>query len=149
MISLSDLPTVNATLNGVSALLLSGGYLAIRRRRIAVHRRFMLAALATSTLFLTSYIVYHLSAPAVRFGGQGWIRPVYFAMLISHVILAAALLPLVLVTVIRALRGRFDAHRRLARWTLPIWFYVSVTGVLVYVALYHLFTDSETIPGPG
>lgn len=138
MISIHDLPAINATLNATSAVLLICGYVAIRRKRIAVHRGFMLAALVTSTLFLTCYVIYHANTGSKSFTGQGWVRPVYFAMLISHIILAAALLPLVLVTVIRALRERFDAHRRLARWTWPIWMYVSVTGVLIYVALYGL-----------
>ena len=145
MITISDLPTVNATLNGVCATLLVGGYLAIRRRRIEVHRRFMLAAFATSSLFLISYVTYHLTADPVKFLGTGWIRPVYFTMLITHVILAIVLVPLVLVTLIRALRGRFEAPRRLARWTLPIWLYVSVTGVTVYVALYHAFGAGEIV----
>lgn len=137
--SVGDLPAVNATLNGVSAVLLACGFAAIRRRNIRLHRALMLAAFATSTLFLASYVTYHVSAEPVRFRGQGWVRPAYFLLLVSHIILAAALVPMVLVTLARALRGRFDAHRRLARVTLPIWFYVSITGVLVYVALYHLF----------
>ena len=145
MITISDLPTVNATLNGICATLLVGGYLAIRRRRIEVHRRFMLAAFATSSLFLISYVTYHLTADPVKFRGMGWIRPAYFTMLITHVTLAIVLVPLVLVTLIRALRGRFEAHRRLARWTLPIWLYVSVTGVTVYVALYHAFGAGEIV----
>ena len=138
MIGLQDLPAINATLNGTSAILLMCGYIAIRSNRVHVHRAFMLAALVTSTLFLTCYVIYHANIGSKPFPGRGWIRPVYFAMLISHVILAAALLPLVLITLIRAFRARFDAHRRLARWTWPIWMYVSVTGVLIYLALYQL-----------
>ncbi len=136
---LSLLPTLNATLNGVSALLLTGGFLFIRRKNVTAHRACMLSACATSALFLVSYLVYHYHVGSVRFAGQGWVRPVYFAVLLSHTVLAAAILPLALVTLARALRGRFDRHARIARWTLPIWLYVSVTGVIVYVMLYHLY----------
>ncbi len=137
--TVSDLPTLNATLNGVAFVLLLAGYRAIRRKRVTLHRNLMLSAFGTSTLFLISYVTYHLSAPPVTFGGEGWVRPVYSAMLISHIVLAAALVPLVLVTLTLALRGRLEKHRRLARWTLPVWLYVSVTGVLVYLSLYHWF----------
>jgi uncharacterized membrane protein YozB (DUF420 family) len=138
MIPYPLLPTVNALLNGTSALLLLAGFHRIRRGDRNGHRGFMLAAVAASSLFLASYLVYHAHAGSVRFGGQGWVRPVYFLILISHTLLAVAVLPLVFVTVLRALRGRFDSHRRIARWTFPIWLYVSVTGVVVYVMLYHL-----------
>ena len=139
MIDVSRLPALNAALNTLSAILLGAGYFFIRRRNIAAHKTCMLAALCVSTLFLISYITYHAQAGSVRFMGTGWVRPAYFAILISHVILATAILPLALVTVYRAWRERFEAHRRIARWTLPIWMYVSVTGVVVYVMLYVLY----------
>ncbi len=139
MIDVSRLPALNAALNSLSAILLGAGYLFIRRRNVAAHKTCMLAALGVSTLFLISYITYHAQAGSVRFTGTGWVRPLYFAILISHVILAMAILPLALVTVYRAWRERFEAHRRIARWTLPIWMYVSVTGVVVYVMLYVLY----------
>ena len=134
----TDLPAVNATLNGVSAVLLATGYVFIRRRRIDAHRRCMLAAFATSALFLVSYLVYHYNVGSVPFTRQGPIRAVYFATLISHIVLAAIILPLALVTLHRALRGRFTRHAAIARWTLPIWLYVSVTGIAVYWMLYRM-----------
>jgi uncharacterized membrane protein YozB (DUF420 family) len=137
VIPYSLLPHLNALLNATSALLLGIGYAAIRRRRIALHRLCMWAAVATSALFLVSYLVYHAEVGSVRFRHQGWIRPVYFAILVSHTVLAAAVVPLVSVTLARALRERFDRHRAIARWTLPVWVYVSVTGVVVYLLLYH------------
>jgi uncharacterized membrane protein YozB (DUF420 family) len=133
---ISQLPAVNATLNAISAVLLTCGYVMIRRRRIETHRRFMLAAFATSALFLTSYLVYHYNIGSKPFTGQGPIRFVYFTILITHVILAAAVLPLALITLNHALRSRFEKHVPIARWTLPIWLYVSVTGVVVYLMLY-------------
>ena len=136
MIPLSSLPALNAALNSASALLLAAGYLFIRSGNVAAHRRCMLAALATSTLFLTSYLFYHYHVGSVPFAGQGWTRRLYFTVLISHTSLAVAIVPLVLITLYRALRNRFDQHRRIARWTLPLWFYVSVTGVIVYGMLY-------------
>ena len=135
----SVLPTVNATLNGIAGVLLVGGYLAIRSRRIPVHRAFMVAAFVTSALFLVSYLTYHYHSPVNPFRGQGPVRAVYFALLISHIVLAVAVVPLALLTLYRALRGRFELHRRIARWTLPVWLYVSVTGVLVYLMLYVWF----------
>jgi uncharacterized membrane protein YozB (DUF420 family) len=132
-----DLPAVNATLNALAGIFLLIGYREIKRGRMARHRAAMLAACATSTLFLISYVTYHAHAGSRPFTGQGPIRAVYFAILISHVVLAAAILPLALVTLTRALRERFDRHAALARWTLPIWLYVSVTGVAVYFMLYH------------
>jgi putative membrane protein len=132
-----DLPAVNATLNGVSAVLLVVAYLLIRSRRIAAHRRVMLAAFTTSSLFLICYVVYHAQVGSVRFTRQGFVRPLYFGILITHVTLAAAVLPLAIITLSRGLKARFDRHRAIARWTLPIWLYVSVTGVLVYVLLYQ------------
>jgi len=138
MIPYSMLPIVNAVLNGTSALLLLAGFYRIRRGDRDGHRAFMLAAVATSSLFLASYLVYHAHAGSIRFQRQGWIRPVYFLVLISHTLLAAAVVPLAVVTLMRALRGRFDLHRRVARWTLPVWLYVSITGVVVYVMLYQM-----------
>lgn len=132
-----DLPTLNATLNGTAAVLLTVGYLQIRRRRKEVHRAFMIAAFVASALFLVSYTVYHAQSGSRPFTGHGAVRLLYFAILISHVVLAAAVLPLSLVTLWRAWNGRFTAHARLARWTLPIWLYVSVTGVIVYLMLYR------------
>jgi uncharacterized membrane protein YozB (DUF420 family) len=131
-----DLPALNAILNGAGALLLVAGWFCIRRRAIAAHRACMLAAVATSALFLASYLVYHARVGSVRFQGAGMIRGLYFAILISHTLLAAVIVPLVAVTLTRALRGRFDRHAAIARWTLPIWIYVSITGVVIYVMLY-------------
>ena len=138
MISASQLPDVNAALNSLSAVFLLAGYRFIRLKNQQAHRRCMLAAFGCSTLFLISYLAYHYQVGSVSFKGQGWIRPVYFTILITHTILATVVLPLVLITLIRALRERFDAHRRIARWTFPIWVYVSVTGVIVYGMLYWL-----------
>ena len=132
-----DLPALNATLNAVSGVLLLIGLLLIRTRRIELHRRFMLAAFLTSSLFLISYLIYHAQVGSVRFTREGFVRPLYFVILITHVTLAAAVLPLAIVTLTRGLNGRFRAHRAIARWTLPIWLYVSATGVLVYVLLYQ------------
>jgi uncharacterized membrane protein YozB (DUF420 family) len=125
-------------LNGVSGLFLVAGYLMIRQRRIRAHRAYMVSAFTTSTLFLISYLTYHFNVGSVAFTGQGAIRVVYFTILISHVVLAALILPLALITLVQALRERFDQHARIARWTLPIWLYVSVTGVVVYLMLYRL-----------
>ena len=133
------MPAVNAALNGTSALLLTTGYLFIRQKKITAHKVCMVSALGTSTVFLISYLTYHYHVGSIRFAGRGAARILYFAILISHTILAVAILPLALVTVHRAMRGRFDRHVRIARWTLPIWLYVSVTGVIVYFMLYHLY----------
>ena len=138
MLEVTELPGVNATLNAVSAVLLSVGYVLIRTGRIAPHRACMLAACGTSTLFLASYVVYHLNVGSVAFTGQGPIRIVYFTVLVTHILLAALILPLAFVTLLRALRERFAAHAAIARWTLPIWLYVSVTGVVVYWMLYRM-----------
>lgn len=137
-LSARDLPALNAALNAASALLLLAGYVLIRGGRREAHRRVMLAALTSSALFLASYLVYHLQVGSVRFQKTGPIRSVYFAVLISHTVLATAILPLVVVTLRRAFSGRFEAHRRLARLTLPLWGYVSVTGVVIYWMLYRL-----------
>ena len=139
MIDYSLLPTVNATLNATSGVLLSIGYLLIKRRRINAHRNTMLAAFASSILFLISYVVYHYHAGSRPFPGQGPIRGVYFAILISHVILAIVILPMAITTLSRGLRGQYARHVRLAKWTFPLWMYVSVTGVIVYLMLYQIY----------
>ena len=138
MLDAVHLPTLNAALNASSALLLLTGYAFIRRRRVEAHRLCMLLALLCSTLFLASYLYYHYQVGSVPYRGTGLPRVAYFAILITHTILAVAIVPLVLVTVTRALRGRFERHAAIARITLPLWLYVSVTGVVVYVMLYRL-----------
>ena len=135
----SPLPHLNAALNATSFLLLVAALYQIRRGNVGTHRRLMLSALSVSGLFLVSYVVYHARYGSVRFQGQGAVRGIYFFILVTHVILAAAIVPLVAVTLRRALRGDFARHRRLARWTYPLWLYVSVTGVVVYLMLYHLY----------
>ena len=137
--SVSDLPLVNASLNGVATVLLLVGYVCIRQRRIAAHRAAMVSAFVTSVLFLISYLVYHAHAGSRPFPGQGPIRVVYFVILISHIILAATIPPLAGITLWRAYRRRFDRHMKIARWTLPLWLYVSVTGIVVYLMLYQLY----------
>ena len=132
-------PVINASLNGASTVLLLTGRWFIAQRRIAAHKATMISAVVTSTFFLISYLYYHAHVGSVRFQGTGWSRPVYFTLLISHVTLAVVIVPLVIITLIRALRERFDRHRAIARWTFPLWLYVSVTGVLVYFMLYHWF----------
>jgi len=133
---------LNASLNGISAVLLATGFTFILKGKIRQHRACMLSAFTVSAAFLVSYVIYHIRVGNVRFLGEGWIRPVYFTLLISHVFLAIVILPMAIITLSRALRERFDAHRRIARWTLPLWLYVSVTGVIVYVMLYHLYPHS-------
>lgn len=133
-----DLPALNATLNATSFVLLLTGYYFIRTKQWRKHRACMVSALVVSGLFLTSYVIYHAQVGSVPFQKTGWIRTVYFAVLIPHVILAALMVPPVIVTVSRALSGRFDKHRRIARWTLPVWLYVSITGVIVYLMLYQM-----------
>lgn len=137
-----DQAALNATLNGTSAALLIGGYTMIRQHKIRAHRACMISAFICSTAFLISYVIYHIRVGNVHFLGQGWIRPVYFTLLISHVLLAIAILPLAIITLSRALREQFVRHRRIARWTLPLWLYVSVTGVIIYVMLYHLYAPA-------
>lgn len=137
--TVSDLPTVNALLNATAGVLLATGWTFIRRGRVAAHRRCMLGAFAASCLFLVSYVVYHAHAGSRPFTGQGVARGVYFAVLISHVLLAAIIVPLALVTLRRGLRGDYVRHRRIARWTFPVWMYVSVTGVVIYLMLYHWY----------
>ena len=138
MISIRDLPAINATLNATAAVLLVWGYVLIRRRSIAAHRKVMLAAFATSTVFLCCYLIYHYSVGSVRFPHTGPVRTVYLSILATHTVLAAAVPPLAIVTLSRGLRQRFDKHRKIARWTLPVWLYVSVTGVVVYWMLYQM-----------
>ena len=138
MIDYSLLPTVNATLNAISGIFLLTGYVFIRRRQINAHRNAMLGAFTSSTLFLISYLVYHANVGSRPFTGQGSIRVVYFVILVSHVILAAAILPMAVSTLSRGLRGRYVEHKRIAKWTFPTWMYVSVTGVIVYLMLYQL-----------
>ena len=133
------LPHLNAVLNSTSALLLVSGFRFIRLGRIKAHRNCQLAALSTSILFLISYLTYHFYHGATRFPGQGLVRPFYFVLLISHTILAVVIVPLIMITLYRAAHGDFVRHRRIARWTLPLWLYVSVTGVIVYLMLYHLY----------
>ena len=135
--TVADLPTVNACLNALSFFLLTLGYRSIRNRRARTHRRWMLAALSTSGLFLLSYLVYHQQVGHVPYPYQDWTRPVYFAILIPHVILATAMVPLVILAVFHAFRGRFRRHRRIARWLWPVWMFVSVSGVAVYLLLYR------------
>ena len=132
-------PSINATLNATSAVLLLTGRWLIARKKVVAHRAAMLTALTTSSLFLASYLYYHAHVGSVHFEGTGWSRPLYFTILISHTLLAIAIVPLVIITLSRALRSRFPQHRAIARWTYPLWLYVSVTGVIVYFMLYHWF----------
>ena len=138
MIEISDLPTVNATLNTISGILLILGYVQIRHRKITAHKNCMLAAFSVSVLFLVCYVIYHYHAGSKPFTKVGWIRPVYFTILISHILLAFVIVPLALRTLYLAWRHRFEQHRRIAKITFPIWLYVSVTGVLIYLMLYQL-----------
>lgn len=138
MFSVYDLPALNATLNATSFFLLLAGFYFIRQKNSAAHKRCMIAAIAVSCLFLASYLIYHFNVGSVKFTGEGWICPVYFAILISHTILAAMIVPMVAVTLFRALRENFPKHVNIARWTLPFWAYVSLTGVVIYLMLYQL-----------
>jgi putative membrane protein len=137
-----DQAALNASLNGISAILLTAGFYFIVNGKIRQHRACMLTAFGVSSAFLISYVIYHIRVGNVRFLGEGRIRPVYFTLLISHVFLAIVILPLAIITLSRALHNKFPAHKRIARWTLPLWLYVSVTGVIVYVMLYHLYPHS-------
>jgi len=139
VISITDLPALNASLNAISAIFLTIGYLLIRRRRRDLHKKCMLAALVASTAFLTSYVIYHANTGSRPFPGHGAIRFAYFTILITHVVLAATILPLALTTTARGLRAQYARHVKVARWTLPIWLYVSVTGVVIYLMLYQLY----------
>ena len=137
--TIADLPAVNATLNGLSALFLLSGYIFIKRGERAAHKRSMLAALGTSTVFLACYLIYHWNTGSRPFPGQGTPRMVYLTILLTHIVLAITILPLALVTTFRGLRSEFGQHVRIARWTFPIWLYVSVTGVVIYVMLYQIY----------
>jgi uncharacterized membrane protein YozB (DUF420 family) len=137
--AISSLPALNALLNGSSAVLLTVGRTFIRRGQMRAHRLLMLAALCTSSAFLASYLYYHAHVGSVHFTGQGWSRPLYFSILLSHTVLAAVIVPMILLTLTRALRARYGLHRAIARWTFPLWMYVSVTGVVIYLMLYKLF----------
>ncbi len=138
--SVADLPIVNACLNALSAIFLTTGYVFIRRGNKVAHRNCMISAFVTSTIFLVCYLTYHFMVKAVtRFEKPAWFRPIYLLILFSHLALAIAIIPLVLVTLRRAIKGRFDLHKKIARWTWPIWMYVSVTGVVIYLLLYQIF----------
>ena len=143
--SLSDLPAANACLNGLSAIFLGCGFYQIRRKNVLAHRRFMIAAFVTSTLFLACYLTYHgyrayyLHAGPTVFRNPAWFRPIYLAILLTHTALAMVIVPMVLISLNRALKEQFDPHRRIARWTWPLWMYVSVTGVIIYLLLYQIF----------
>lgn len=134
---LSDLPALNATLNSLAAVCLLGGFVAIKKENKVLHKRFMVGALVISTAFLTSYLIYHFNYPSTPYPGTGFLKGLYFFILIPHILLAMSLVVLVPLTVVRAIKGNFEKHKKIARWTLPIWFYVSVTGVLVYLMLYQ------------
>ena len=138
-IDLNIFPALNASLNGASAVFITTGRVLIRQQRIRLHRACMIAAVVTSSLFLVCYLYYHAHVRSVHFPGQGWVRPLYFTILISHTLLAATIVPLVLITLTRGLRGNFERHRSIARWTYPLWLYVSVTGVVVYLLLYKVY----------
>ena len=141
-VTISDLPALNASLNAISTVFISLGWYRIRRGHWQLHVVCMIAAIITSTLFLTSYLTYHIArgGQATQFGGLGLVRPIYFVLLITHVLLAFTILPLVIITLVPTLRKRWDKHRRIGKWTMPIWLYVSVTGVLVYMMLYKWWT---------
>lgn len=145
-IPLPFLPRLNACLNAASAVLLFAGYFFIRRRKILGHKICMLSAVACSACFLVSYIYFHVKAGVIHFQGRGWVRPVYFTILTTHTILAAALLPLVIITLYFALRARFARHKAIAHWTLPIWLYISITGVVIYWLLYVVYAPSASAP---
>ncbi len=137
-----DLPAVNATLNGLSAVFLTVGYIFIRQGKQIAHRNCMIAALTTSAIFLTSYLAYHYNAGRTVFDPKHWFKPIYLAILISHTILAVVIVPMILMTTSRALKARYELHKKIARWTWPLWMYVSVTGVLVYLILYKIFPEA-------
>jgi putative membrane protein len=138
-LTIHDLPTFNAFLNATAAVLLVWGFTLIKRKKIAEHRRVMISAFAVSCIFLVCYLIYHYNVGSVRFPRPGWVKTVYLTILTTHTILAVTVPFLAIITLNRALRGRFDKHRKIARWTFPIWLYVSVTGVIVYLMLYHLY----------
>lgn len=138
--SVQDLPALNAAFNALATVFLMTGYVFIRRGNRTAHRNCMIGALIASTLFLAGYLTYHFNVPGVtRFRDPAWFRPIYLVLLLTHTVLAAAIVPMVLVTLIRAIRGRFELHKKIARWTWPLWMYVSITGVLIYLLLYQIF----------
>ncbi|HSB77069.1 MAG TPA: DUF420 domain-containing protein [Terriglobales bacterium] len=145
MLDYTAFPAINATLNGTSALLIITGRGLIKRGRVAAHRACMIAAVVASTLFLVGYLYYHSRAGVIHFQGQGVVRPAYFAILITHTVLAVIIVPLVVITLARAWRGAFDRHRAIARWTFPVWLYVSITGVIIYVMLYRLYAAAPQL----
>ncbi|MFO1152251.1 MAG: DUF420 domain-containing protein [Rhodospirillales bacterium] len=149
MLSVNDLPHVNAALNGITVILLGLGYWFIRRREMVKHRACMLTAVGASAAFLVTYLIYHFNAGLAKFGGEGIVRPVYFTILLAHVVIAVLITPLVPMTLSRALTSRFDQHRRLARWTWPLWMYVALSGVVVYVMAIHLYPFVADVPGAG
>ena len=140
--SYSDLPAVNASLNALSACLLGMGYYFIRNGRTKAHRNCMIAAVVSSTVFLTCYLIYHAHAGRTVFRNPAWFRPIYLTLLLTHTVLAVVILPLIGFTLYRAGKGQFDRHRKIARWTWPLWMYVSVTGVVIYFLLYHIFQQT-------
>jgi len=141
--SISDLPHLNASLNALSSLFLLIGYVMIRRGRQVAHRKCMVAAFATSVVFLASYLVYHYSVPSTRFLEPKWFRPIYLTILLTHTILAVVIVPLILMSFHRAIKARYELHRKIARWTWPLWMYVSVTGVIIYLLLYQIFPQKQ------
>ena len=143
MLQIVDLPHVNAALNGATIVFLAAGLACIRSGRRAEHRACMIGALAVSLAFLVTYLVYHFSAGLAKFGGEGIVRPLYFGLLITHIAIATAIVPLVPITVYRALTGRFERHKRIARWTWPLWMFVAVSGIVVYVMAVHLYPDAQ------
>jgi putative membrane protein len=149
MIDYYSLAPLNSILNAIAAVLLMAGFVFVRKRWVRAHRACMLSAVVVSTVFFISYVTYHYHVGDVRFQGHGVIRPIYFTILVTHVILAAAIVPLVLVTLWRALSGNFSRHRRIARWTLPIWMYVSITGVVVYVMCYRMYPPGYSVAPPA
>jgi putative membrane protein len=137
--SLSDLPPLNASLNALSAVFLTAGYIFIKNKNVTAHRNCMISALVSSTIFLGCYLYYHFHAGRTVFKDPAWFRPIYHTLLLTHTVLAVTIVPMILITVSRAARGRFDRHKKIARWTWPLWMYVSVTGVLIYWLLYQKF----------
>jgi putative membrane protein len=142
-LTLSDLPLLNACLNGTSAILLTIGYIQIRKQRQIAHRNCMIAAFTTSTLFLASYLYYHAHAKTTHFVNPAWFRPIYLTILLTHTLLAVVIVPMVFITFSRALKQKFDRHKSIARWTWPIWMYVSLTGVVIYLILYQIFPQAR------
>ena len=137
--TLSDLPAINATLNGTSTIFLILGYIFIRQKKIIPHRNCMIAAFCTSIIFLTCYLIYHFNVPRTNFDKEHWFRPYYLIILLTHTVLAVVIVPIILVTLNRGLKARYELHKKIARWTWPLWMYVSVTGVLIYFLLYQIF----------